>query len=157
MRSRSSFISWPGPHHSVRSRASPMSEDCMRVSWWLAVVGVLALAIPLTRSGWTVQAQPRIQSETVVGDLAIPWAAAFAPDGRLFVTERPGRIRVIRDGRLDPQPWATIQVAHVGEGKADCWGWPWPRTWPAAGSSTSITPMRLAAGCGTASCGWWTG
>ena len=48
--------------------------------------------------------------------LEIPWAIAFAPDGRAFVTERPGRVRVIRDGRLDPNPVAVLPVAHVGEG-----------------------------------------
>lgn len=41
---------------------------------------------------------------------------AFAPDGRLFVTERPGRIRLVADGRLDPEPLATLAVAAVGEG-----------------------------------------
>ncbi|MGH2425028.1 MAG: PQQ-dependent sugar dehydrogenase, partial [bacterium] len=54
--------------------------------------------------------------ETVVGNLEIPWAVDFATDGRIFFTERAGRIRVIRDGRVDPQSWATIQVAHRGEG-----------------------------------------
>jgi glucose/arabinose dehydrogenase len=48
--------------------------------------------------------------------LEIPWAIAFASDGRAFVTERPGRVRVIRDGRLDPNPVAVLPVAHVGEG-----------------------------------------
>lgn len=48
--------------------------------------------------------------------LEIPWAIAFAPDGRAFVTERAGRVRVIRDGRLDPDPVAVLPVAHVGEG-----------------------------------------
>jgi glucose/arabinose dehydrogenase len=48
--------------------------------------------------------------------LEVPWAIAFAPDGRAFVTERPGRIRLLRDGRLDPNPVATLSVAHVGEG-----------------------------------------
>ncbi len=48
--------------------------------------------------------------------LEIPWSIAFAPDGRAFVTERPGRVRVIRDGRLDPDPVARLDVAHVGEG-----------------------------------------
>jgi glucose/arabinose dehydrogenase len=57
-----------------------------------------------------------VQADTVVSDLQIPWAGEFAPDGRLFLTERPGRIRTIRGGKLDPQPWATIAVAHVGEG-----------------------------------------
>ncbi len=48
--------------------------------------------------------------------LEVPWQLAFAPDGRAFVTERPGRIRVIRGGRLDPTPVAQLPVAHVGEG-----------------------------------------
>ena len=40
-----------------------------------------------------------------------PWALAFLPDGRLLVTERPGRLRIIRDGQLSgpvagtPKPW----------------------------------------------------
>jgi glucose/arabinose dehydrogenase len=33
--------------------------------------------------------------EPVVTNLEIPWSMAFAPDGRLFVTERPGRVRII--------------------------------------------------------------
>jgi glucose/arabinose dehydrogenase len=36
-------------------------------------------------------------------------------DGRIFVTERPGRLRVIRDGRLEPQPVARLPVATVSE------------------------------------------
>jgi glucose/arabinose dehydrogenase len=51
-----------------------------------------------------------------VRGLEIPWALAFAPDGRAFVSERPGRVRVIREGRLEPQPVLTLPVAHVGEG-----------------------------------------
>ncbi|HKG94781.1 MAG TPA: PQQ-dependent sugar dehydrogenase, partial [Gemmatimonadaceae bacterium] len=42
--------------------------------------------------------------------LEVPWAMAFAPDGRIFVTERPGRIRVIENGRLRAEPWATLPV-----------------------------------------------
>jgi glucose/arabinose dehydrogenase len=37
----------------------------------------------------------RFRVETVLSDLEIPWALAFAPDGRLFVTERPGRVRIV--------------------------------------------------------------
>jgi glucose/arabinose dehydrogenase len=72
-----------------------------------AVAGVLlALATP-------VAPQPRV--ETIATGLEVPWALAFAPDGRLFVTERPGRIRVAKDGRLDPAPVATLAVAAQGE------------------------------------------
>ncbi len=57
-------------------------------------------------------AQPRVT--VVARGLEVPWALAFAPDGRLFVTERPGRLGVVRDGRA--QPVATLPVAARGEG-----------------------------------------
>ncbi|OGW52486.1 MAG: glucose dehydrogenase, partial [Nitrospirae bacterium RBG_13_43_8] len=51
-----------------------------------------------------------------IENLEIPWSLVFLPDGRALVSERPGRIRLIRDGRLQEKPYATIDVAHVGEG-----------------------------------------
>lgn len=44
---------------------------------------------------FTTQDGVRFRVETVVNELDIPWSMAFAPDGRLFVTERPGRVRII--------------------------------------------------------------
>lgn len=58
-------------------------------------------------------AEPRI--DVVAHGLEVPWALAFAPGGRLFVTERPGRIRVVSNGRLEPAPIATLPVAATGE------------------------------------------
>jgi glucose/arabinose dehydrogenase len=40
--------------------------------------------------------------EVVAKGLETPWALAFLPDGRLLVTERPGRLRIIEKGRLLP-------------------------------------------------------
>jgi glucose/arabinose dehydrogenase len=46
------------------------------------------------------------------------WGLAFLPDGRMLVSERPGRLRLIgADGRLDPQPVRGLPaVAAVGQG-----------------------------------------
>src|SRR5882724_3785921 len=39
---------------------------------------------------------------TAIKGLDHPWGIAFVPDGSMLVTERPGRLRVIRNGTLDP-------------------------------------------------------
>jgi glucose/arabinose dehydrogenase len=51
---------------------------------------------PAASSGmsFTTQDGVRVQVDTVVSNLEVPWAMSFAPDGRLFVTERPGRVRI---------------------------------------------------------------
>jgi aldose sugar dehydrogenase len=54
--------------------------------------------------------------ETIAANLEVPWAIAFAPDGRIFFTERAGRVRVIENGRLRPELVATIRdVEPTGE------------------------------------------
>ena len=40
----------------------------------------------------------------LAGGLANPWSMKFLPDGDILITERPGRLRIIRDGVLDPDP-----------------------------------------------------
>ena len=89
-----------------RGRASAVRG--VRVALLIALAAGLAPA-----PGEGPRAQARV--ETVLTGLEVPWALAFAPDGRLYVTERPGRIRVARDGRLDPQPVATLPAYADGE------------------------------------------
>ena len=57
----------------------------------------------------------RFRVETVAGGLEVPWSIAFAPDGRMIFTERPGRVRVYERGRLRPEPLAVIQDAVANE------------------------------------------
>ena len=54
---------------------------------------------------------------TVVEGLEHPWGLAFLPDGRMLVTERAGRLRIIRDGKLEPQAVTGLpQIAQHGQG-----------------------------------------
>ncbi|HVF44239.1 MAG TPA: PQQ-dependent sugar dehydrogenase, partial [Pyrinomonadaceae bacterium] len=54
--------------------------------------------------------------ETVVGNLEVPWSIVFAPDGRMFFTERTGRVRVFEGGKLRPEPVAVVpDVEPTGE------------------------------------------
>ncbi|NJK86719.1 MAG: PQQ-dependent sugar dehydrogenase [Bacteroidales bacterium] len=61
-----------------------------------------------------------VQAETVVVGLEIPWAIAFLPDGDLLVTERTGRLRLVKDyagkAQLIEKPVATFQTASTAEG-----------------------------------------
>ena len=91
---------------------------------WLSVVAILALlagwfvpagSADVARAAAPVQQDAPYNVESVVKDLATIWAIDFAPDGRIFLTERGGRIRTVRDGVLDPNPWLTLEVTETGE------------------------------------------
>ena len=47
-------------------------------------------------------------------ELEQPWALAFLPDASILVTERPGRLRIIRDGRLEAKPIKGVPVVQPG-------------------------------------------
>jgi glucose/arabinose dehydrogenase len=60
---------------------------------------------------------PHLKVEEVATGLQVPWSLSFAPDGRLFFTERPGRVRVIMAGALLPEPVVDVPgVQASGEG-----------------------------------------
>jgi glucose/arabinose dehydrogenase len=51
----------------------------------------------------------------IAGDLKIPTSMAFAPDGRLFVTEKEGALKVIKNGDLLSTPFLSVSVDDRGE------------------------------------------
>jgi len=60
-------------------------------------------------------AAAELMTEILVRGLDAPWALDFAPDGRIFISERPGRIRVVARGQLRPEPWIALEVTATGE------------------------------------------
>jgi len=61
--------------------------------------------------------QHKIRVSVMTRGLSHPWGIAFLPEGGMLVTERPGRLRMIRHGVLDPQPIAGVpQVRTDGNG-----------------------------------------
>ena len=96
------------------------SVDHSAICRWLSV-GVTALMIALASSA----AAQRLQSEkhsfravTVIRGLQNPWSIAFLPDGRMLVTERPGRIRIVsKDFQLEPKPVEGLpEIIATGQG-----------------------------------------
>ncbi|MGH7340518.1 MAG: PQQ-dependent sugar dehydrogenase, partial [Candidatus Rokuibacteriota bacterium] len=77
------------------------------------------LAIIMLTAGVVLFWPPRgvpAEAEVLARGLEVPWAVAEAPDGTLFVTERPGRVRVIDAGTgLRPEPVFNISIRPNGE------------------------------------------
>ncbi|HEX7793614.1 MAG TPA: PQQ-dependent sugar dehydrogenase, partial [Vicinamibacterales bacterium] len=76
---------------------------------------ILWPAPPLSKGPFFIEsAEERHLRITVVArDLEQPWSIAFLPDGGMLVTERPGRLRVIRDGVLNPTPVEGVPEVHA--------------------------------------------
>ncbi|MCH7940418.1 MAG: PQQ-dependent sugar dehydrogenase, partial [Thaumarchaeota archaeon] len=72
---------------------------------------LILITIVILSYSVTSAAGQNYQVETVAENLEVPWAIAFAPDGRIFVTERIGQLRVIENGVLNPEP---IKILNVG-------------------------------------------
>ena len=51
-----------------------------------------------------VKTNPDFQNITVLENLEHPWGLVWLPNGSMLITERPGRLRIARDGVLDPTP-----------------------------------------------------
>ncbi len=83
---------------------------------WLQVAGCTPPKGPTPISGDVPEARGW-HVETVAAGLEHPWAIAWLPDGAALITERPGRLRILREGRLDPQPIAGVpEVFAQGQG-----------------------------------------
>jgi glucose/arabinose dehydrogenase len=58
-----------------------------------------------------------VRATTIVEGLEHPWSMAFMPDGRILVTERPGRLRIIENERLIDTPVSSLpEIAARGQG-----------------------------------------
>jgi glucose/arabinose dehydrogenase len=59
----------------------------------------------------------KIRVVPYVRGLETPWSIGFLPNGDMLVTEKPGRLRIVRNGVLEPQPISGVpQVLATGQG-----------------------------------------
>src|SRR6476660_4885884 len=85
-----------------------------------ALASMLAVSMPLaaqTTKAPPVKTGQAIKVETFAKGLVHPWGMQFLPDGRLLVTERPGRLRIVaKDGDLSPPVVGVPDVVDSGQG-----------------------------------------
>src|SRR5687768_5507528 len=60
----------------------------------------------------------KIRVVTLAERLVHPYCLAFLPDGTMLVAESEGRLRLIRDGKLVPEPIGGIPKVHFAPGQA---------------------------------------
>ena len=85
-----------------------------------AFAALLAFSTPVAAQitkAPAVKTKQAIKVETFAKDLVHPWGLAFLPDGRLLVTERPGRLRIVgKDGTLSAPVQGVPKVYASGQG-----------------------------------------
>ncbi len=77
----------------------------------------VALLVPAAASAQTEPMRStyhQYRAVTVAEGLVNPWSIAFLPGGDILVTERPGRLRIIRNGRLVAEPVPGLPAIRVG-------------------------------------------
>jgi glucose/arabinose dehydrogenase len=95
----------------------------MKIFSFIALLVALGVACSQPPSGrgagevkTSAQSVTSFKVEKVAGGLEVPWSIVWAPDGRMIFTERPGRVRVIENGKLLPKPLFVVSdVEKSGE------------------------------------------
>ena len=102
----------------------------MRLAMIGTSVGITALACacsptPATEHAAANDSTARVHSSarhdfrvtTVADGLDHPWSMAWLPGGEMLIVERPGRVRVVRDGTLQPDPVAGLPAVYRDQGQ----------------------------------------
>jgi glucose/arabinose dehydrogenase len=83
----------------------------------LAAGAALLVGCAGTAAQTVVSDEHAFRVVAVAGPFHHPWSVAFLPDGRMLVTERIGRMRIVRDGRLEAEPvTGLLPVVQHGQG-----------------------------------------
>src|SRR5688572_149295 len=82
-----------------------------------ALVAVVSVNVSLSAQATNRSTLHDYKVVTVADQLIQPWSIAFIPGGDMLITERPGRLRIVRNGKLLPQPVDGIpKVFHSSQG-----------------------------------------
>jgi glucose/arabinose dehydrogenase len=77
--------------------------------------GVLLLSLAVASAAGAAGLPPGFTETQVAAGLSSPTAMALAPDGRVFVCQQNGQLRVVKEGELLEEPFLTLPVDSAGE------------------------------------------
>ena len=77
-------------------------------------------ALPKGNINFDSAEEGHLRAVIVTKGLQQPWSLAFLPDGAMLVTERAGRLRIIRNGVLDHAPVAGVPPVQTGGPRWTC-------------------------------------
>lgn len=84
----------------------------LRITVALAAFAALLLSVPHTgqaRNPYELKLPPGYKIEPITANLDLPVGFQFVPDGRIFILEKAGRVKVWKDGQLNTQPMLDIR------------------------------------------------
>jgi aldose sugar dehydrogenase len=94
-----------------------MRTPCLLIVLILAAVAwAQPQTYPLGAGPWnytTYEKNTKIRVSVVTKGLSHPWSLAFLPNGDVLITERPGRVRLMHNGVLAPEPVADLSKLSV--------------------------------------------
>ena len=96
--------------------ASTMTSASTVGAWFVRALALTTAALSLSATTLSAATlRPGFSETVVVSGLVDPTAMAVSNDGRIFVAQQGGAVRVIRDGVLLPAPFVTVPVNASGE------------------------------------------
>jgi len=88
-----------------------------RIGLSAVVAGVVLLGVQVSGQSTFRSSYHDYRVVNFVDALVQPWSIAFLPGGDTLITERPGRLRIVRNGKLQPNAVeGTPQVLHTSQG-----------------------------------------
>jgi glucose/arabinose dehydrogenase len=106
---------WPHLLRASLLSAAALAAACREPSEPLGGGRTPELTLERSDAGVAAVVPANFVDAPVVSGLASPTLMAIAPDGRIFVSEQAGRVRVIKNGVLLPTPFVTLSVNSSGE------------------------------------------
>lgn len=102
-------------HARGKNQMSHSGGKTVSRALWGAFLGCLLCLAAAPALAAVMPEGYRLEPVVRGADLAQPQAMAIAPDGRVFIAEKAGKVRIVKNGELLTQPFVDVAVSTTGE------------------------------------------